>query len=293
MHKTGTTFLQWNVFPYLESNYLWHVFYKSEIKDLLDTSKEVDTEKIKDSFSRLLSKDKLNIISEENIYTYQFAKEDDRFTRLERIKQVFPKAKIIFGAREKEESLISWYVEYVAVGGVLDYQGFLDEYMNLEKLDYGPYIKKLEELYGKENILVYTLDDLRKNQDGLIKKICKFMGVAPPEKYRTKPARVGYGPGVLKLSLFLNRFFKTPVNPDGLIPWWGPILPQNIVFHSWIIKLFPKKKIKLEDLKKLKVAPMPKRKPKAVKIPYIPAPAKAGVFYYGKKKKKKKIKKRK
>ena len=260
MHKTGTTFLQWNVFPYVDANYLWHAFYKAGIGGALDTSKEVDIEKIKERFDSLISDEKVNIISEENMYTYQFTKEDDRFTRLERIKQLFPEAKVVFGKRNKDESLVSWYVEYVAVGGVLDFQGFLDKYMNLEKLDPEPYEKKLKEHYGEENVFVYSMDDLRKDQDKLIGDICTFMNVEKPEKYRKKPARVGYGLGALKLSLFLNRFFKTPVNPDGLIPWWGPILPQNIIFHSWLVKLFPKKKVTIEDIKNLKVTPIKKRK---------------------------------
>ena len=253
MHKTGTTFLQWNVYPFLDVNYLWHFFYKSPFKDILTLKKEVDYEKVRQKLSKILSKDKVNIISEENIYTYQFTKEDDRFKRLDRIKKVFPKARIIFGSRKAEDSLISWYVEYVAVGGVLDYQGFLDKYMNLDKLDYESYIKKLHEFYGKKNVFIYSISELRKDQDQVIKNICNFIGIKPPENYRRKPARIGYGFGLLKLSLFLNRFFKTRVNKNGLIPCWGPILPQNVVFHSFIVKYFPQKKITIDDLISLKI----------------------------------------
>ena len=78
------------------------------------------------------------------------------------------------------------------------------------------------------------------------------MNAEPPKKYRKKPARVGYGLRVLKISLLLNKFFKTPVNTKGIIPWWGPILPQNIFFHSFIFRRLPKKKIKIDDLKNLK-----------------------------------------
>lgn len=253
MHKTGTTFLQWNVFPYLDANFLWHIFYRSWLKDLLNLSKQVDYKKIKRKLEKVLKKDKVNIISEENIYTYQFTKEDDRFRRLSRINKIFPEAKIIIGTRKKEENLVSWYVEYVAVGGTLDFQGFLDNFMNIDKLNYQPYIDKLFELYGKNNVFVYSLDDMRKDQDILVKNICKFMNVKPPNRYRKSPARVGYGMKALKLSLFLNRFFKTPVNPKGLIPWWGPFLPQNIIFHSFIFKKFKKKKITIDDIKKIKI----------------------------------------
>jgi len=253
MHKTGTTFLQWNVFHYVDANYLWHIFYKSWLRDLLNMKKEVDYQKIKNKLSTVLSTKKVNIFSEENIYTYQFSKIDNRYKRLERIKKVFPEAKIIFGTRKKEENLVSWYVEYVAVGGVLDFQGFLENHLNQDKFDYEPYIKKLIEYYGKENVFVYSLDELRKEQEKVVHNMCKFMKVDTPKKYRKKPARVGYGLRVLKVSLFLNKFFKTPVNTQGIIPWWGPILPQNIFFHSFIFRNLPKKKVRIEDLKKLKI----------------------------------------
>ena len=253
MHKTGTTFLQWNVFHYVKANYLWHFFYKSWTKNILNPHKNIDYQKIKNKLSKVLKNDKVNIISEENIYTYQFTKEDERFIRLERIKKLFPDAKIIIGTRKEEQNLVSWYVEYVAVGGILDFQGFMDKFMNMQKLNYEPYIKKLVEYYGKENVFTYKMEDLRKDQDLLVKNICKFMNVSPPKKYRKKPARVSYGPRALKISLFINRFFKTPVNPKGIIPCWGPILPQNIIFHSFLAKLFPKKKITLDDLKNMKI----------------------------------------
>jgi hypothetical protein len=253
MHKTGTTFLQWNVFPYVDAKFHWHLFYKSEFKNILDLDKEPDSKKIQNYIQNNFSKNKLNIISEENIYTYQFTKEDDRFKRLDRIRKVFPEAKIIIGTRKAEDSIASWYVEYVAVGGTQDFQGFLKNFMNLDKLDSAPYIEKLKEYYGKENAFVYTMDELRKDQDKLIENICKFMDVKKPIKYRKTPARVGYGMTTLKISLFLNRLFKTPVHPEGIIPWWGPILPQNIIFHSKIMKFFPKRKVKRKDLENLKI----------------------------------------
>ena len=42
MQKTATTFLQWNVFHYLDVNYLWHIFYKPFLKGFLDFRKKVE-----------------------------------------------------------------------------------------------------------------------------------------------------------------------------------------------------------------------------------------------------------
>ena len=48
MQKTATTFLQWNVFHYLDVNYLWHIFYKPFLKGFLDFRKKVDLKKTKE-----------------------------------------------------------------------------------------------------------------------------------------------------------------------------------------------------------------------------------------------------
>jgi len=41
------------------------------------------------------------------------------------------------------------------------------------------------------------------------------------------------------------------LNKKGIIPCWGPILPQNILFHSFIVRFIPQKRITLEFLKNL------------------------------------------
>jgi hypothetical protein len=200
-----------------------------------------------------LENKKVNLISEENLYTSMFSKEDDRSIMLDRIKTVFPNAKIIFGTREKDEILPSWYKEYVAVGGVLNYEDFLEAHMNLDKLDYKPYIEELKNHYGSENVFVYSLDDMKKNQEKVITKMCEFMEVDAPKNYRKSPSRVGYRPFMIKISLFLNKLFKTPLNKKGFLPWWGPVLPHNIFFHSFLFKGRKRKKLKLDDLKKMDV----------------------------------------
>ncbi len=123
----------------------------------------------------------------------------------------------------------------------------------MEKLNYESYTKKLIKHYGKENVFVYSLEELRKNQKDVVKRMCDFLNVGVPKRYREKPARIGYGLTVLRISLYLNRFFKTTLNKKGIIPWWGPILPQNILFHSFIMKHIKQKKITLENLENLKI----------------------------------------
>jgi hypothetical protein len=77
------------------------------------------------------------------------------------------------------------------------------------------------------------------------------MEVEAPKTYRKTPSRIGYQTFMIKISLLLNKLFKTPLNEKGLIPWWGPVLPHNIFFHSFLFRKRPRKKLKLDDLKKM------------------------------------------
>lgn len=253
MPKTATTFLQWNVFHYLDVNYLWHIFHKNWIKNIIFYDKELDLDHAKSKIEQCLKPDQINLFSEENLYTDYLVKKDDRFILLDRIKYIFPEAKIIFGIRDKKTLLVSWYKQYVATGGTKDYNYFLENIMNKKKLDYKEYLKKLEKYYGKNNIFIYRLEEIQKNQEKVVKNMCRFIGVPFPDDYRRKPTNVGYSLETLKISLIINKIFKTRLNPEGIIPFPNYALPQRIFFQSNIMrKILPQTKITEENLKKIK-----------------------------------------
>lgn len=254
MPKSATTFLQWNVFHYMDINYLWHIFHKSWLKDIMDVNKEVDLQKMKEKMQNYLSNDKINLLSEENLYSNYLIKQDDRFIILERIHTIFPDAKIIFGIRKSNELLISYYKQYAATGGTLDFKNFLKKHMNLDKIDHKKYLDKLIKYYEEKNIFTYTLDEMKNNQEQIVRDICKFIGVEFPSNYKRKPTNVGYSLETLKISLFLNRFFRTDLNPKGIIPFPNYVLPQRLFFQSAIMrKLLPQTKITVKNLNELKI----------------------------------------
>lgn len=254
MPKTATTFLQWNVFHYMDVNYLWHIFHKAWIKNIIHYDKKLDLKKAKNKIQKHLKKDKINLLSEENLYTDYLVKKDDRFIILDRIKQIFPEAKIIFGIRNKQEILISWYKQYVATGGTQGYEYFLKNHMNQKKLDYEEYLEKLYEYYGKNNVFIYKLEDIKKNQEQVIREMSEFIGIPFPKDYNRKPSNVGYSLETLKASLIINRMFRTKLNPYGIIPFPHFVLPQRIFFQNrFIRKILPQTKITKENIKKINV----------------------------------------
>ncbi len=160
MPKTGSTFLQWDVFRHAKD--INFIFRGPALNKIVAGIKDrkVKLPSLATKVEQFLYEDKPNFISEENLYCDMWTKEDNRYEYLERIKQLFPKARVIFGTRDGEKMLVSWYKQYVAVGGTLSFEEFLSQVMNLDKLHYEPYQERLFDLFGNENVFAFTLSEL-------------------------------------------------------------------------------------------------------------------------------------
>ncbi len=258
--RTGTTFLQHDVFPFIKEinyvDYYWGdniLVRNSEIKNILKNIENIDNDTINRKILSRLKKDKINLISEENIYCEMFSKEDKRIEKIKRIKDIFPNAKIIFGTRNRDELLVSWYIKYVMDGGIELFDNYLNKTLNNEKFNFEPYIKNLYKLFGKNNVFIYKFEDLRQDVNSFVKQICNFIGVEMPVINATKKRNVSYSINQLKLTLFLNRFFKTSHNPKGLIPLNLYYIPHLFLFNQEFFQGLPRRKIDIEKLKKIKI----------------------------------------
>ena len=127
--------------------------------------------------------------------------------------------------------LVSWYKKYIVNGGVFTYQRFLEEVINIKKLNYEPYIKHIIKLFGKENVYIYDYKDLKNNINSFVNNMCGFIGVQSPVFGNVK-RNIGYSLWQLKLSLFINHFFKTPLNPNGLFPLKYSQHPHRRIFQN-------------------------------------------------------------
>jgi hypothetical protein len=199
LHKTGTTFLQKNVFQNIKNvNYFNH---NSNLFDFL-------------SFS--LKKDKINLISHENFSAspiYQDAG-NIRFIIAEKLNILFPNAKIIIGTREIDSWLQSMYRQTIKNG---NHKNFIEWKNNLEK-DYWniqKYIDHLKELFPE--VYEYKMKDLKKNNEKIIGEICEFMGVEVPH-YNVEIINKSLNEKQVKVLRFMNSFFKSRYNPNGKIP---------------------------------------------------------------------------
>ena len=190
-----------------------------------------------------------NLLSEENLYCDMFNKGETRFQLLDRITKLFPKAKIILGVRDKKKLLISWYKQYVAVGGTLKFDDFIEKVMNIENLNYETYIDRLHDFYGEQNVLIYRFKNLLKDRQKTLEKICRFIGCSVPN-YRVYKRNIGYGKNQIKASLVLNSFYKNQLNDRGLPYPKNLFLPHRYIFQSRVFSWYPRNKVELDDLVK-------------------------------------------
>jgi len=215
---------------------------------ITDIEKNIHQEEIKEKLSFYLKNEMPNLISDENFYCKMFVKKETRFVLLERIHKLFPEAKILLGTRNKKDLLISWYKQYIAVGGSLQFDDFIDKILNLNNLNYEEYVKRLADFYGDNNVYIYKFENLIKEHEKTIKEICGFIGCSIP-KYRLIRRNVGFGEKEIKASLLLNKIFKNEVHNRGIIyPYKFFFLPHRYLFQSKIYSPFLKEKIELDAL---------------------------------------------
>lgn len=259
MQRTGTTFLQYNVFPYIKEINMVDfdrtdtgVVGNGQIKKIMLNIEKYDYDIISKKIFSRFKQNKINLISDENINCKMFSREDKRFLKTTKLKEFFPDAKIIFGIRNKEQLFVSWYVKYVMKGGSSSFREYINEVENVKKLDYEPYIDFLYDLYGKENVYVYKFEDLKNDAIGFVRGVCDFIGVVVPS-FKNEKSNVAYNINQLKIALFLNRFLRIPLrgslrNATGFFSYY---IPYHLIYHRRFFHNLPGKKVTMDDLAKL------------------------------------------
>jgi len=117
LQKTGTTFLQKEIFPQLKKT-CYFSFYKaiSELDTLRLSKNENQVFNAAKKIKKVFNGEK-NLISYELLYDLYFMDQTELNRVANRIKKFFPNAKIILGIREQASAINSIYKQYVFSGG--------------------------------------------------------------------------------------------------------------------------------------------------------------------------------
>ncbi|GAB4247520.1 MAG: hypothetical protein Tsb0034_26760 [Ekhidna sp.] len=238
--KTGTTFLQKNVFPNLKG-IAYHdykvadeLFYETIYLDDLDYDADYNRERIASSFSN----DENTLFSFESLagapYIYKGVNRSLIPSRLRKIGF----NKVIISMRNQCDMLDSLYRQYVVQGGVMKFKDFvdLDEKWKLSirpfylgYLEYDKLVEKYVSVFGRENVLLLQQEDLRNNQEDLVAKLVAFTGAKKLMKNKKGPSHESLTNLSIHLLRFCNHFIFTSQKPNNLI--WNKI-------NTWFVRRF-------------------------------------------------------
>lgn len=185
IHKTGTTFLQHEIFPKIPNiNFQRHVNL---------TTRPVPG--------------KINLFSDENLDggSYRvFNNVYHRYNIMENLHTMFPNAKIIICVRDKDKWLRSAWKQYT----MAYYSYSFEEYckrLDPRFTDFDTYIEKLKKLF--EDVYVCHFEDLQKDPQSFVKGICDFIGVDVPP-FENKIVYKSITDGQVKAIRLFDKIFK-------------------------------------------------------------------------------------
>lgn len=167
LHRTGTTFLQKHVFPKIEGIAYYGRYNPYHVQNYVLA---VDVK----------ANDKI-LISDEGLTTYPYFNypETTVFIVTERLKKLFPHAKIIVVFRDKKEWKKSLYDVYVRMAkGNLSRSEWEQKIFNSKNFEFGEFKQFLKTIF--DDVLVLWYKDFKKNPQVFVEQICNFMGVSTP-----------------------------------------------------------------------------------------------------------------
>lgn len=253
--KTGTTFLQRQIFPNLDGifdvyNEAPEVF--SWIRDALETTNtEIERSGLMDRIQRRLAvirEDKI-LISHENISGNGVLDHADIQLRAERLKELFPAAKIIVTLRRQADFIESLYKQSLHNFWSIPVSDFLIEdqsrppppinqpHVKLSSTNWRALVRAFATAFGQENVLILVYEELNKDRRRFLDTLYAFLGVAPYFPDAVGSHNKSYSALSCRLAYFLNRFVRSDHQPRGIIvirPFFEFLLSRrerNIIYR--------------------------------------------------------------
>lgn len=156
------------------------------------------------------------VVSNERLAGHPLSNGFDRRFLAERIKQVFPKAKILLTIREQNSVIMSNYMQYLKYGGWHSPEKFLKPYsdarlptLTLQFWNYDRLFNFYCEIFDEKNVLILPQELLRADPVGFLGAIAAFSGVAVPSAFNHRaeanPRKPHSSSYLLRRLTFLSR----------------------------------------------------------------------------------------
>ncbi len=181
MCKTGTTFVQHEVFP------RWPGVRYFSSRNL-------------EYFVNLAS-DQRYLVSCEGFTGRMFGDIEEKQSSLARLAEMFPGARCILSVRRPSDYLSSLYSQYLRYGGSGTFHDFIaldgndkKSFVHRDDFCFEPVIRQAERCFGAPPF-IFDNNELRGNLDGLLSDLATFLGT---EKPTVRPGGKRYNPSLKK-----------------------------------------------------------------------------------------------
>jgi hypothetical protein len=209
LHKTGTSFLQREVFPKFQGIKFVH---GTNIERYLCLKEGEDY-----------------FASYEGLSGPLGSSHTERDVCIKRLSEFFPNAKILISFRRHDDFIVSHFKQHLHKGGTLLFEEFFD----IES-DSGRYKREDFLFHNKiESVIrhfgsmpfVFLYEEINRDLEGLLRDIGDFIGATPPKREEIRFKYYNEGVNYYQANLLrrLNMLSKSELNPEGRYRLDNPI----------------------------------------------------------------------
>ena len=232
-HKTGTTWLQKRFFiP--EFGYLG-IFDHEEISRLVVDAhaSELDAGGLAATARErigVLDPDTVPVISSETLCGNPFHGGIGGAANARVLAEAFPDARVLITIREQIRMLTSVYMQYLLQGGTRQPAAFFSERgepgyprFRSEHFRYDWLVGHYRELFGAENVLVLTQEQMARDLAGFLERLAAFAEASRRDGFPASTTRSGVSQPEMAAPLLrrVNHFRAGPVSPEPVFDLGG------------------------------------------------------------------------
>jgi hypothetical protein len=260
-HKTGTTYLQKKIFP----NLTGLAYYSIDREDILaglsrSSTLDLDIESLMEKVNSIKQKRKV-LYSNEGLTGPLFCTTGINKKEIADNLKIIGVDKIIITVRNQVDLIESIYKQYIQEGGVSKFENFINDSrfsFKINHLNFSTLIKYYSDLFGKENVLILTNEELRTKEQQTVRKLESFTNSKYEDNGRAlnpRQSNRSISSASLKLLRMTNHFTRSPFRPSNLIlpkqvtTWKLRYMLQRFLDPYIVAKLFRNHSLIKEDIR--------------------------------------------
>lgn len=225
--KTGTTYLQKNIFPFIKNiNYVESHNIKRQLHDLIEKDDSFYNEsKIHAELNSRHYSNLSMLFSYEALAGHHIKTEFPNRSQIARRLKAAGVSKIIITIRNQTDVLESTYKQYIKSGGVLKLSKFFNLKNNpnptffIDFFNYEKIIALYSEIFGAENVKVLQFEKLFSKSDAFKKELASFLNIKHEDILSPKGVKVNKSLSNFstKALRIINHFTYNTYRPSHLI----------------------------------------------------------------------------